>query len=214
MHKGWIVLAACCGFMMLQVPSRAEAATADAAAEASENQEVIHRGTDFYMQIEVPETQYEEPEIIETPEATQSHESTESPESTENPGSTESPKSTESLGSTESPESTESPGNTGTGGSGGTGGGRNSGGRGDDGDSSDIYTSSDEQSITYYNLPLGTDTDPWAFEDPDNRNHNSDFPKTGDYGPDKTVLFELALLFGAGYLLCDYYEKRLKESSL
>jgi hypothetical protein len=173
MHKGWIVLAACCGFMMLQVPYRADAATTDAAAEEAENQKVIHRGTDFYMQIEEPETQEEEPEIIETPEATQSHDTHEN------------------------------------GGSSGNGGGRT-----DNGDSSDTYASSDEQSITYYNLPLGTDADSWGFEDTNNSNHNSDFPKTGDYGPDKTVLFELALLFGAGYLLCDYYEKRMKEYSL
>jgi hypothetical protein len=169
MHKGLIVLVACCGFMMLQVPYKVEAATVDATDAASENQEVIHRGTDFYMQIE-------DPEVIETPEATQSH------------------------------DTHENGGNSGSSG--------NGGGSTDNGDSSNTYASSDEQSITYYNLPLGTDADSWGFEDTNNSNHNSDFPKTGDYGPDKTVLFELALLFGAGYLLCDYYEKRMKEYSL
>jgi hypothetical protein len=37
---------------------------------------------------------------------------------------------------------------------------------------------------------------------------NGNLPKTGDYGPDKIVLFELALLFGTGYLVCDHYEKK------
>lgn len=33
-------------------------------------------------------------------------------------------------------------------------------------------------------------------------------PKTGDYGMDKNVLVWAALIFGAGYLACDRYEKK------
>jgi hypothetical protein len=42
-------------------------------------------------------------------------------------------------------------------------------------------------------------------------NLDGNLPKTGDYGPDKIVLCELALLFGTGYLLCDFYEKRTEK---
>ena len=33
-------------------------------------------------------------------------------------------------------------------------------------------------------------------------------PKTGDYGMDKNVLLLAALIFGSGYLACEYYEKK------
>lgn len=33
-------------------------------------------------------------------------------------------------------------------------------------------------------------------------------PKTGDYGMDKNALLLAALIFGSGYLACEYYEKK------
>jgi hypothetical protein len=65
-------------------------------------------------------------------------------------------------------------------------------------------SSSKPQSITYANFPMGND----ELEELGMQDQNGNLPKTGDYGPDKIVLCELALIFGTGYLLCDCYEKR------
>jgi hypothetical protein len=39
-------------------------------------------------------------------------------------------------------------------------------------------------------------------------------PKTGDYGMDSRVLLLAALVFGTGYLTCDYYEKRYEKKTV
>jgi hypothetical protein len=69
-------------------------------------------------------------------------------------------------------------------------------------------SSSEPQSITYANFPMGNDELEELGELAD---QDGNLPKTGDYGPDKIVLYELALLFGTGYLLCDQYEKKHKK---
>jgi hypothetical protein len=38
-------------------------------------------------------------------------------------------------------------------------------------------------------------------------------PKTGDYGPDKNKICAAALFFGAGYLVCDEYEKKCRKKA-
>jgi hypothetical protein len=82
---------------------------------------------------------------------------------------------------------------------------KSSGGSSGGGGGSSDDSSSEPQSITYANFPMGNDELEELGELAD---QDGNLPKTGDYGPDKIVLCELALLFGTGYLLCDYYEKR------
>jgi hypothetical protein len=86
--------------------------------------------------------------------------------------------------------------------------GSSSGGSGSDGNGGSSTSSSEPQSITYANFPMGND----ELEELGTQNQNGNLPKTGDYGPDKIVLFELALIFGAGYLICDQYEKKHEKN--
>jgi hypothetical protein len=88
--------------------------------------------------------------------------------------------------------------------SGGSNGGRGTS-RGSRSSGGSDDSTSEPQSITYANFPMGNDELEELGELAD---QNGNLPKTGDYGPDKIVLCELALLFGTGYLLCDIYEKR------
>jgi hypothetical protein len=78
------------------------------------------------------------------------------------------------------------------------------GSSGSDGNGGSSASSSEPQSITYANSPMGND----GLEKMEMLEQDGKLPKTGDYGPDNIVLFELALIFGAGYLICDQYEKK------
>jgi hypothetical protein len=81
--------------------------------------------------------------------------------------------------------------------------GSSPGSSGNDGNGGSSASSSEPQSITYANSPMGNN----ELEEMEMLEQDGKLPKTGDYGPDKIVLFELALIFGAGYLICDQYEK-------
>jgi hypothetical protein len=98
-----------------------------------------------------------------------------------------------------------------SGGSGGNSGGSggSSGGSGShirDEDSSAGNDDSRTQTVTYADFPMGDDEG-----EEQTQNDSGNLPRTGDYGPDKVTFFELALLFGAGYLVCDHYEKKYNK---
>jgi hypothetical protein len=59
---------------------------------------------------------------------------------------------------------------------------------------------------------MGQDTDPTQSVTPTvtatPQAASGSLPKTGDYGWDKNLFFLAALLFGSGYLTCEYYERK------
>jgi hypothetical protein len=58
-------------------------------------------------------------------------------------------------------------------------------------------------------LPLGETEEPKAAK----ISVSGKLPKTGDYGPDKNMICAAALFFGAGYLVCDEYEKKCRKKA-
>jgi hypothetical protein len=92
---------------------------------------------------------------------------------------------------------------------GGSSGGSSDGSSGSDGNGGSSTSSVGAQSITYANFPMGNDE---LEELGDLADQDGNLPKTGDYGLDKIVLCELALLFGTGYLICDQYEKKHEKN--
>jgi hypothetical protein len=66
---------------------------------------------------------------------------------------------------------------------------------------------------TEYEIPQETDPDQTSgtlreTESESEQETSGKIPKTGDYGMNKNSFLYAALIFGAGYLLCDEYEKR------
>jgi hypothetical protein len=190
--KGLVWMTACCGFMMVQVPFGAQAAQSSVAETIPPYVEVPEKG-EYKMGGDNPAVGHDGK--LQT--------------------------GTEFYLRIENPKSViqDSGGSGSSGGSGNNGGSGNSGGSGSNGGSGNRGTSrgsrnsggSDDssakpRSITYANFPMGNDVEMEELGELADQDGN--LPKTGDYGPDKIVLCELALLFGTGYLLCDYYEKR------
>jgi hypothetical protein len=178
--KGLVWMTACCGFMMVQVPFGAQAAQSSVAETIPPYVEVPEKG-EYKMGGDNPAVGHDGK--LQT--------------------------GTEFYLRIENPKSVIQD----SGGSGSSGGSGNNGGSGNRGTSRGSRSSggSDDssakpRSITYANFPMGNDVEMEALGELADQDGN--LPKTGDYGPDKIVLCELALLFGTGYLLCDYYEKR------